>query len=290
MTKLLDYAGAGTRLDPEKGLGLDHRRFAFQKKVDGAYVRVTTDRRGCIATLMLRSGEVVSTREADGLVGLALGLPDSVLHGELTSHTESGIRERQLLGYAAIHVFDASRMLGRSVAQLGYCERYGWLHRWQADVECYGEIPRGDWWNTDDEGNAHDPATGRFVRPVPRDLRRLPIVPLHRGKGAGEQLWASYVEREGGEGIVAVRLDAPLGAKNAKRKIKRSETLDVRIVEVGARAVRVEWRGHVFVVSAAKKAQLAVGEVWEMVADGWYETSVTPRFARLVRRRDDLAA
>ena len=51
-----------------------------------------------------------------------------------------------------------------------------------------------------------DLATGAFVSPVPRDHRRLLLVPLHRGASAGRDLWARHVERDGGEGLVAVRL------------------------------------------------------------------------------------
>lgn len=284
----LELGGAGARLAPERGLALDPRRWAWQPKVDGTFVRAATDRDGRIASLLHRSGAHVSAADADGLVGLSLGLPDAVLLGELEAHTEAGVRARAARGWPALHLFDCARFLGRDVAARAYGERHGLLHRWQADVECYGEVQRADWWTGDATGRAHD-ARGRFCRAVPRDLRRLPIVPLARGRGAAEALWRSHVEVGGGEGLVAVRLDAPLGARGAKRKVKASETLDCVVLSVGRAAARLSWRGLTFVVSAKGKT-LAPGQVVEVACDGWYERRATPRFARIVSVRADLPA
>lgn len=289
---LLDYAGAGSRLSLERALELDPRAWAWAPKIDGAYARVSTDRRGVIASVLARSGESHASADVSGLVGLAIGLPDAVLHGELEAHTEAGVRARAARGWAAVHLFDVSRVGGRGVGELALERRVELLHRWQAEVECYGEVPRADWWAVDDQGDAHDPGTGRYVRPVPRDLRRLPIVPLARGRGAAEQLWRAHVELGGGEGIVALRLGARLGAPGSKRKVKATDTLDARVVAVESRHVRLAWGGQVFSVSArgaAARGELAVGDVVEVIHDGWYEAGATPRFPRIVRRRRDLA-
>src|SRR5204863_8326743 len=119
----------------------------------------------------------------------------------------------------------------------------------QADVECYGEIPRGSWWSEDEHGAAHGP-DGRYVRATPRDLRRMPVVPMARGTGASAKLWRSHVELAGGEGLVAVRLEAQLGARGAKRKIKASESLDCTVLPGDGGAAIVAWRGLTFAVSA----------------------------------------
>src|SRR5688572_17632094 len=209
----MTYAGAGARLSPEQGLELDPRRWGFQIKSDGEYADVCTDDAGIIVSIDARSGKPHDRAEVDGLLGLATGLPDAHLVGELEAGTEAGVRARAARGWTAIHLFDLARWRGADVAGEPYETRYSLLHRWQAAVECYGEVPRRDWWTLDDQGDAHDRATGRYVRPVPHDLRRLPILPLVRGRGAAAQLWREHVELAGGEGLVAVRLDAPLGAR-----------------------------------------------------------------------------
>jgi hypothetical protein len=47
---LTDYTGATRRLDPAAGLALDPRRFGWQLKHDGCYVRLSLDARGRIAS------------------------------------------------------------------------------------------------------------------------------------------------------------------------------------------------------------------------------------------------
>lgn len=288
MGRLLDYAGAGSRLDPSAGLALDPARWAWQPKVDGVYARISTDRAGRIVTLLHRSGAPVSVADAGGLYGLSIGLPDAVLHAELEAGTEAGRRAAASRGWTAAHLFDCSRLLGRSVASLPYSERYGWLHRWQAQVESDGTIARDDWWQLDEQGDAHDPATGRYCRAVPRDLRRLPVLELGRGAGAGQRLWQSVVSRGGGEGLVAVRLDAQLGARGSKRKIKCTDNIDAVVVAVFGRVATCSYAGTLFSLRVGA-SPVRVGQVVEVAHDGWYESSATLRFARLVRSRPDLA-
>lgn len=290
MGRLLDYAGAGARLSAAAGLALDPARWAWQPKLDGVYVRASTDHKGRIVTLLHRSGRPVAVADAGGLYGLHTALPDAVVCGELEAGTEAGRRAAACRGWVALHLFDASRLAGRSVASLPYADRYARLLRWQADVEELGELSRHDWWQTDEHGRAHDPATGRYCRAVPRDLRRLPVVELVRGAGGGERLWAAHVEREGGEGLVAVRLDAPLGARGGKRKIKSTDTLDAVVIDVIGRVAVLSWAGRRFSVRVPAATTLERGSVVEVAHDGYYEADAVPRFARVVRRRADLSA
>ena len=280
---LTDYTGAGSRLDPERGLELDAKRWAWQPKIDGVYARVSLDRRGRVANVLARSGAPI--REAADLLGLVVGAPDSVLHGELEAHTEAGNRAAAERGWRALHLFDCTRAGGRDVSARAYSDRYGELHRMQADLEIAG---RNTPWLDDDQGDAHSTRNGRYCKRIPRDVRRTPIVRLHRGVGSGSALWREHVEIGGGEGVVAMALDAPAGKRGAKRKIKASDTLDVVIVAVDAGAVVAIWGGHTFAVSRGSH-DVRVGETWEVRCDGMYESSVQPRFARLVRVRGDLA-
>ena len=283
MARLTDYVGAGARLAPTDGLQLDPARWAWMPKLDGAYARVTLDRRGRVAHVLSRAGAPLA--EARDLIGILAGPPDSVLHGELECHTEAGVRAAATRGWANLHLFDATRWHGEDVARRPYTDRYGLLHRAQAVIETEGAGRRNPW-VVDDEGDAHDPTTGRYVRPVPHDLRRLPVVPLARGRGAGERLWREHVELGGGEGLVAVRLDAPAAARGAKRKIKDTDTLDCRVLASQGGVLVAEYGGRSFAV----RGVAAAGSIVEVAIDGWYETGATPRFPRLVRRRADLAA
>lgn len=278
---LTDYAGAGALLDPSELRTLDDR-WAVQPKVDGVYARVELDAAGAIARVVSRAAEPLSA--AADLIGIVAGAPGSVLHGELEAHTEAGVRAAATRGWAALHLFDVSAIGGRDVSGLSYADRYAELHRQQALLETGGP-GRVRLWEVDAQGDAHD-AGGRYCRRVPRDLRRLPIVPLARGAAARSELWSSYVDRGGGEGLVAVRLDARLGARAAKRKVKATDTIDAVVVAVGHQAITVTARGLVWTMAGVAP----VGAVVEVAHHGWYETSTAPRFARVARVREDLRA
>ncbi len=281
-TTLTSYSGATSRLDPGRGLALDPKLFAWQVKADGAYVQLRTDRVGRIYDVRYRSGAAVPVDVVDGLYGLDVGLDSAVLHGEAMVQTEAGRRDAETFGAVRCFLFDVSRYQGREVGTEPYATRYARLQRWHASVECY----TGEQETRDARGNWHG-RDGSFVRPTVKNLARVPVLPLARGKGAAEQLWRQHVELQSGEGLVAVRLDAPLGKRGAKVKIKNATELSAVVIAADQRAAVLDWRGHQFVVSAIGKA-LAPGMVVDVRHDGFYERKVEPRFARITRVREDL--
>jgi hypothetical protein len=276
------YVGAGARLPPARGLALDPARWAWMPKVDGCYAEIELDGIGRITAVTSRAGAPIAA--AAELLGLVAGAPDSRLVGEFEAHTEAGNRVAAARGWRALHLFDVLRYAGEDVAGASYSTRYGLLHRGQAMVELDGR-GRDRAWRLDGGGAAHD-RRGRYCPATPSDLRRLPVVPLARGRGAGEALWREHVELGGGEGLVAVDLTAPAGARSAKRKIKATETLDCRVIAADGRRLRCVYGGHAFTVGG----RAPVGAIVEVRTDGWYESGVTPRFPRVVRTRTDLAA
>ena len=278
-------AGPTSRLSMEKALELSAREWAWQLKLDGVYAQIETDTAGCVAVIKSRRNAPHWPADVGDLIGLPTGLPDAVIMGELEAQTECAIRLRSARGYPLLHLFDLATWRGCDVTREPYSSRYGLLHRWQSAAEL-GEVPRVDWWRTDSNGDAHD-ILGRYTRPVPADLRRLPIVPLHRGKGAAELLWHE-VERSDAEGMVAVRLDAPMGARAAKLKVKRHVDLDCTVLAVDRTGAILSWAGKIFAVSRSAKWQLTAGMIVTVLADGFYADGI-PRFARLSRIRTDLA-
>lgn len=284
---MLDYTGAGARLDPARGLALDCRRWAWQPKLDGCYVRITTDRQGRIATVRTRN--LREPREAWDLRGILAGPPDAVMHGELDAHTEAGNRTAMSRGWRNVHLFDLTRSDGRSIEAMPYEARYGALHRAQSVLEGDGQARIRT--SQDALGRHRLDGSGKYVTAAPRDLRRVPIVPMVRGKAGAADLWRQHVELGQGEGLVAVRLDAPVRARGGKRKIKATDTIDVTIVAVDASGdyCRAVYGGVAFSMSCRKRVPPMVGELWSAAIDGWYESSTTPRFPRLVQRRDDIS-
>ena len=281
---LTDYTGATRRLTQDRGLSLDPKKHGWMPKMDGCYARIATDRRGRITSILSRAGNTLATHTGS-LLGRNLGFPSAVLHGELEWYSEAGMRAARTRGEPWIHLFDCTRALGVTIEREPYVTRYGWLHRWQAWEECNLDGA----WQAEEHG-IRDIDTGRWVRPAKETIRALPIVPLVRTKAAAELLWTSHVDRGGGEGLVAVRLDAPASARAAKSKIKKHDTLDCTVVRFDRSGAELDWKGHRFVVkcTGAINAQLSVGAIVEVKSDGFYETSITPRFARITRLRTDL--
>lgn len=281
---IVDYAGPRGALPIERAVKLDARRYAFQAKRDGVYVKLTTDAHGRIADLVYRSGAAVGKRDSDGLRGVAIGLPFSTLHGELEAQTEAGIAARERRGEAWVHLFDVSVVGGVSVEAQTFDERHAHLQRWISSI--YSDLDSDH--RLDGRGLAHDPTSGRFVRPARENLRRLPIVPVVRGKGAAERLWREEVELYRGEGIVACDLRAPFG--KGKRKVRYHESLDCSVVSVGRTAAILDYQGTRFPCAATSLASrgLRPGEIVEVVSDGWTRDRSRPLHPRIVRLRLDL--
>jgi ATP-dependent DNA ligase len=285
----IDYAGATGHAARGELAGLG-ARVVVQPKVDGAYARVHLDRRGRIERVFRRDGREFGAELAGHLVGAFVGWPGAILVGELEAHTEAANRVAACRGWRALHLFDCIRAHGALyVAREPYHVRRDYLWRMQSEVVNLGcELP----WYEDVHG-ARSRSTGQFVEAVPTDWRLTPIVPQLPAQRA-EAAWDEWVApgAEAIEGLVAVHLDARLGARRAKRKVKLAQTLDCVVVAIDHCAAVVAYGGQRFVVSARgfKDRDLKPGDVVEVLCDGWHERSVTPRFARLLRLRSDLGA
>lgn len=262
-------------------------RWAVQPKLDGVVVRVRLDAQGRCAGLLSRGGANLGAGPGRSLMGARLGWSNSVLIGELEAWTERSIRAVRTRGYTLLHLFDIERAEGgRFVGRDTYRARRDLLWRMQSEiVNLAGEVP----WVRDAEGDAHSRLTGRYVEGHPTDWRLAPIVP-QVPTARIDEAWGRWGPDSDGEGLVVVDLDAPLGGRRSKLKIKATDELDCTVVSVGRTAVRLEWRGHLFAVSKRGDMSLTVGEIVSVAHEGWQEKSVRPRFARLVRRRPDLLA
>jgi hypothetical protein len=200
----------------------------------------------------------------------------------LDTHTEAGIAARTVRGYALLHLFDCLALDGRSLDALPFADRYGALHRGQAIAE-QAPDSRIRRFKIDHRGDAHGP-DGRYILDLPRDTRLTPIVPLHRGRGAIARTYEEVIAA-GGEGVVVVALDAPLGKRGSKRKCKPVTTIDAVVVASDRGAATVVYRGRTFNVATMRQPQ--PGEVVELQHDGVY-ASGEPRHARVTRVRHDL--
>ena len=103
---------------------------------------------------------------------------------------------------------------------------------------------------------------------------------------AGE-LWDRAVAGEL-EGTVIVALDAPIGRRGAKRKVKPVDFLYCVVVEVDKGGAGLRIRGTEDWFSVGTPTGLTVGDLVEVAHEGWYSTG-WPRFPRIVRKRADLA-
>lgn len=273
------YAGAKSRLTLERAAALT-RRHVLQPKLDGSYGVISTDRQGAITSIVTRSGKVLGPELMAHFRGIRWA-PASTVIGEVEVWTEAAERHSQRRGYRRIWLFDALRVDGEQLGSEPYStrrDRLMWAESVLVNMGC--DRP----WKTDATDRAHD-AAGRFCRKVPGGWRRMPVVP-QRPAHQLEQAWSEWVDagEEPIEGLVVVATDAPIGRRNAKRKIKPSLTLDCTVVESEGKLSRVTWAGGDFFV----QRELDVGDVIEVVCDGLTEKAGRPKFPRVLRRRPDL--
>lgn len=269
------YTGAGTLINPDLARALDSRKWAYQPKMDGAYATVTTDAYGAITSAVSRTGREWGLGDLE----LVRTLPNAVLCCEIERHTEAAEAARRARGYECLHIFDAISLAGRDLTAESYAGRYQAITRGIVELEAFGE-------RLNLKGNSRH-ESGRFGAAAPVDVRRTPLVPMLRGQSGFDELWSTYVERQQGEGLVAVRLDAKAGARMAKRKVKTTDTVSARLAPAakdGSNAY-VHMYGRTVLVAVPSWAR--IGDVVDIAHNGFYNTG-EPRFARVTRQRPDL--
>lgn len=282
-SKPVDYAGAAGKLELDAVAFLG-ARYAVQPKHDGSYARVHLDDQGRIARLFSRAGREFPRELVGDLVGQRVGSSGAELVGELEVWTERANRLAAARGYRLLHLFDAIRVAGRYLAGEPYRARRDALWRCQTTAVGFEQS-----WVPAHGGRARDRRSGQLTCARGEGWRVAPVTD-QRTAAQAEVAWADWVVGGEAEGLVVVDLDAPLGGRAAKRKVKAVDTLDCRVVRAGEDTLAVEYGGRVFVVSAraADDRRIAIGDVVEVAIEGWYESAATPKFARLVRQRPDL--
>lgn len=281
------YAGAAGKVLTLGDVAKLGSSYVAQPKLDGIYSRIATDSQGRIASITTRNGQVLGANLMADFEGVRW-MPDSIIAAEVELWTETSNRAAALRGYRQIYAFDALRVGGVDVSHEVYRVRRDALMRAQASLE---DGDRDKPWTEDEHHRAHDLGSGKFTRRVPLGWRRVRVVPQVTIAHADEA-WSEWVVRgEVGpcEGLVAVALDAPLGARKAKLKVKESDTIDVVVTAVGARALTAYWPQAKKTVAVArpKSLMVAVGDVVSLTHEGFYD-GLTPRFARVARQRPDL--
>lgn len=282
--QLLDYAGATGRLDIDAVSRLG-RRFAVQPKHDGCYVHLHLDDRGRIARVLSRTGSPIPRRHVEHLLGAFVGWPGAVLVGELEAHTERGNRDAKRRGYALVHLFDAVRAeRGRYIASEPYAARRDALFRMQSEVvNLNPDRP----WASVSGLRGRKRSSGRYCRAVPTDWRLTPIteqLPVSRAA----ELWDRAVAGES-EGLVVVALDAPLGRRRSKRKVKPHDTASAVCVSMDSTGstLRVLGSKQLVHLGPRQPVPVHVGHVYELTYEGRYGAG-SLRFARVERERSDV--
>lgn len=269
----MTYVGAGALLDPNAAAAL-RGAWGYQPKMDGVYATVTTNARGEIVRICTRAGNAMPLSPFAGV----RAIPHATLVGELEAITETSVAIVASRGWSLIHLFDVLSLGGMPIADAPYQTRYAQLVTEISRLET--GIPTALY-----RGGRHRDHRGRYVDAAPLDQRRTPVVPMLRGADGCRQLWRDHVELGGGEGLVAVRLDAHASARGAKRKVKVTDTITGRVIRRDSSCASVLVRDRTIVVSAP--AWVTVGALVDIAHNGFYATG-EPRFARVIRTRVDI--
>ena len=280
---LRTYTGARTRVDLSELENLDRSRWVVQPKLDGMFAELRVGPGGKVHEVRSRTGRDVECDAARALIGCVVGYPGSILHGELEAHTSAGIAAAAARGYAVFHAFDAVQIGGLDIAEQPYRRRRHELLSMLGDVENW--LGSGRDWTHDRLGRAHG-SDGRFCRKDPRGWRRVREVPQYRLQDAG-RLWEEAVDGDL-EGLVAVALNAPVGRRRSKLKIKPVDYLPSVVESCSDKRVVVRLPDQTIEVVARGGWQVQPGDVVDLAHEGHYVRGGL-RFARIESVRRDLA-
>jgi hypothetical protein len=194
-----DCCGPTKSLTLSELLKLDSR-WAVQRKVDGVLCRLYLNAQGRVCRVFLRSGAEAPRLYVSHLLGALVGSPHAELVGELEAMTDAGEAAARL-GPRRVHLFDCLHDGTRSLLGAPYAARRDALWRMQSAVQ--NAAPADD----------HRPRPWRRYRdPVPPGWQLTPIVDqvaIARASWA----WDTWVKEQDGEGLVAVNLQARVGAR-----------------------------------------------------------------------------
>lgn len=272
------YAGASGRILPEKAAKLGSNWMAMEKK-DGAYCHLHLDRAGCIARVTSRTGRDFGS-EAAGLLGRFAGWPNAVLAGEGMWHSPAGISASKAFGARHVWLFDMVYGYGGEfIGDQTYAARRDALCRMQAQVKTY-EPKR--WIQTTD--GIRGRWSRKFTKPIHRGVDLTPIIPMFKPSKMAEH-W-DKVKAGKWEGLVFANMDAPVGRKGSRKKLKNTTSIDALVVSRGKKTARCLYMGKQFFVNIGRR-DVCVGDVWSVKHDQFYPDG-TPKFARFDRHRTDL--
>jgi len=274
----MGYAGAKGRIDIMKALSLNPKKYRVQEKKDGMYVSVLTNKKGEIKQILSRTGRSLD----HDFRGVKIFNGQAEFHGELEGHTERGNQDAIERGYALIHLFDITM-------DAPYRDRLDALHRGQAEIanpdniKWFGERNPNAKVRRDLRGCLRDVNNNKFVSNVPMDFRRFPIVQTS-GIQTVSDLW-DQAQADQIEGAVICNMDAMMGQRGGKRKLKPEDNMDCLVLSAGTKTALVKTFGCEFLVSCIGK-KLIPNDVVEVRYNGWYKSG-QPRFPRIVRKRFD---
>lgn len=276
------YAGAKKMVSPSKILEFQKRGWWAQEKLDGIYCTISIgaapgwrQRRelGRVSLVQKRSGKFVGTATGRDVLGLQTGWPPgTVVVGELMVQTPAAHRWQDAHGVRGFVAFDVLRL--------------GDWNLFNSSRD--GCVPFRDLRSSAFADRHHE--LQRLVETLPtRKARRaIKLAPVHRTK-----LRALYTDTvaAGGEGIVLIRPGAVVGERNAKRKVKRRDTVTCSVLRVLAdeRKALISHGGMAPFAISLPRFAVRVGDLVDVHATGFYGDSWIPRHARAVRARPDLA-
>lgn len=281
---LASYTGAKGRIAPDTLDNLDPDKYIVQPKFDGMYVEIQTDDLGKVSLVMSRAGRVLQD-SLHGLTGERLSLGESVLCGELTAHTPPGKMMAKHLGRPHVFLFDAVSLNSRHLADVDYEIRLQNLWSTYSQLQ---ELADGRTYDNDARGRGHDRLDGRFTVRKHKGWRVAHIVPSTRpGTDDYFALREQVDSNPWQEGLVVCRRRSRIGARGAKLKAKRTDTLDCRVVSRGGNVATLEFAGTTFRV-ANGRWDVTPGDIVEVSHEGFYLSDATPRFPRIKSIRTDL--
>lgn len=119
MGRIKEYIGPHIQITPDELPKYEKQGcWVAEDKRDGAWACMTTDESGIVRHINGRSGASFDGDSIQGIKGLNINLPNSILIGELEAASQAATKLNKLHGFRRIHIFDAIQVKGQDTTIL----------------------------------------------------------------------------------------------------------------------------------------------------------------------------
>lgn len=120
MERIKEYVGPEIQIHPDDLYRYENDNWIAEEKRDGSWAYLKTDDEGIVRKVVGRTGIDFNRSDVKGIKGVNLGLPNSIIIGELETGSQASTKLHRVHGFRRFHVFDFYQLKGENTTLLNY--------------------------------------------------------------------------------------------------------------------------------------------------------------------------